>query len=51
VSDRSGPEELRTHFGLSKKAFKRAVGHLLKTRAITLDDKGFVRMVGTNTGS
>ena len=42
VGDRSDPDELRALFGLSKKAFKRAVGRLLKGRAVALDDQGFV---------
>lgn len=42
VGDRSDPDELRALFGLSKKAFKRAVGRLLKDRAVALDDQGFV---------
>ena len=42
VGDRSSPEEIRALFGLSKKAFKRAVGHLLKTHAVTIDRDGFV---------
>ena len=40
VSDKSSPEEIRALFGLSKKAFKRAVGRLLRERAITIDDDG-----------
>jgi predicted RNA-binding protein (virulence factor B family) len=40
VGDRTDPETLRTHFGLSKKAFKRALGHLLKERKVTLDARG-----------
>jgi predicted RNA-binding protein (virulence factor B family) len=43
VSDRSSPEEIRSLFGLSKKAFKRAVGRLLKERTATLDERGCVR--------
>ena len=43
VGDRSSPDEIRALFGLSKKAFKRAVGHLLKARAVAIDDAGFVR--------
>jgi len=31
VGDRSPADEIRARFGLSKKAFKRAIGHLLKT--------------------
>ena len=40
--DRSPPEEIRRVFGLSKKAFKRAVGHLLKVQAVRIDDRGFI---------
>jgi predicted RNA-binding protein (virulence factor B family) len=43
ASDRSSPEELRALFGLSKKAWKRAVGRLLKERSVTIDDDGVVR--------
>ena len=42
VNDRSSPEDLRDHFGLSKKAFKRAVGRLLRDEAVTLDADGFL---------
>ncbi len=42
VGDRSSPEDIRSRFGLSKKAFKRAVGRLLKQGAVTLDEDGFV---------
>jgi predicted RNA-binding protein (virulence factor B family) len=44
VGDRSTPDEIRTRFGLSKKAFKRAVGRLLKDGAVTLDTGGIVRI-------
>ncbi len=44
VGDRSPPDEIRALFGLSKKAFKRAIGHLLKTHAVTIDGDGFVRI-------
>ncbi len=40
VSDRSSPETIRELFGLSKKAFKRAVGRLLKEKSVELDDRG-----------
>lgn len=43
VSDRSSPEAIRALFGLSKKAFKRAVGRLLKEGAVELDERGTVR--------
>jgi predicted RNA-binding protein (virulence factor B family) len=42
--DRSSPAEIRGAFGLSKKAFKRAVGRLLKTGRATLDREGFLVM-------
>jgi predicted RNA-binding protein (virulence factor B family) len=42
VGDRSDPEAIRALFGLSKKAFKRAVGHLLKRGAVTIDPMGVV---------
>jgi predicted RNA-binding protein (virulence factor B family) len=41
--DHSAPEQIRAWFGLSKKAFKRAVGHLLKEGKVTLDRDGHVR--------
>jgi uncharacterized protein len=40
VGDHSSPEELRALFGLSKKAFKRAAGRLLKQRLAELDEQG-----------
>lgn len=43
IGDKSSPEEIRDVFGLSKKAFKRAVGGLLKSGAITIDDEGHIR--------
>ena len=49
LSDRSSPQDIRTHFGLSKKAFKRAVGRLLKERSVTLDDRGCVRLASRST--
>lgn len=42
VGDRSSPDEIRDRFGLSKKAFKRAVGRLLKDGAVAIDDRGFL---------
>jgi predicted RNA-binding protein (virulence factor B family) len=42
VGDRSSPDEIRAVFGLSKKAFKRAVGRLLKQGAVALDGEGFL---------
>lgn len=40
LHDKSEPEDIKAAFGLSKNAFKRAVGHLLKEGKITLSDKG-----------
>lgn len=42
VSDKSSPEQLRDLFGLSKKAFKRAVGRLLKDGAAAIDPDGYL---------
>jgi predicted RNA-binding protein (virulence factor B family) len=42
VGDGSSPELIRSSFGLSKKAFKRAVGRLLKQGAVRLDPAGIV---------
>ncbi len=42
VGDRSSPEEVRAAFGLSKKAFKRAAGRLLKQGAVSMDREGFL---------
>ena len=42
VGDKSDPELVRDLFGLSKKAFKRAIGGLLKARKIDIDADGFV---------
>lgn len=40
ISDASSPDQIRALFGLSKKAFKRAVGGLLKRGQITLAEDG-----------
>ena len=44
VGNQSTPEEIRALFGLSKKAFKRAAGRLLKERAAALDGQGFLTL-------
>ncbi len=44
LGDRSDPEQIRALFGLSKKAFKRAVGRLLRERLVDFDDQGYVRV-------
>ncbi len=38
--DKSTPEEIRTAFGVSKKAFKQALGSLYRNRQIILDSAG-----------
>jgi hypothetical protein len=43
VSERAPPAELRARFGLSKKAFKRAVGRLFRERRVMIDAGGLVR--------
>jgi hypothetical protein len=45
LGDRSSPEEIRAAFGLSKKAFKRAVGRLLKQKDVAIDPDGVVRVL------
>ncbi|HEY5957093.1 MAG TPA: hypothetical protein VIV60_11090 [Polyangiaceae bacterium] len=45
VSDRTDPDVIRAQFGLSKKAYKRAVGRLLKQGLVTLDTNGCVIIV------
>ncbi len=40
LSDHASPEEIRALFGLSKKAFKRAMGRLLKEGSVTFDAQG-----------
>ena len=38
-TDKASPEVIRREFGLSKNAFKRAVGHLLKEGKIEIKDR------------
>ncbi len=40
LTDKSSPDEINRVLGLSKKAFKRAVGNLYKQKKITLSEKG-----------
>jgi predicted RNA-binding protein (virulence factor B family) len=48
--DRSTPDEIRATFGLSKKAFKRAVGRLLKRGEVDIDSEGVVTL-GSRSGT
>jgi predicted RNA-binding protein (virulence factor B family) len=45
VSDATEPEVIRALFGLSKKAYKRAVGRLIKRGRVRLDAEGYVVLV------
>ena len=45
LNDKSAPDLIYDRFGISKKAFKRAVGDLYKQRKITIEKDG-IRMVG-----
>ncbi len=40
IGDRSSPEKIRSQFGVSKKAFKQALGALYRQRKISLDNDG-----------
>ena len=42
--DRSSPAEIQTTFGVSKKAFKQAIGALYKEKRITIDPDGIRRV-------
>jgi hypothetical protein len=44
LGDHSPPERIRAVFGLSKKAFKRAAGRLLRDRKASLDEAGNLRL-------
>jgi len=44
ITDKSSPAEIKSHFNMSKKAFKRAVGSLYKERKITLEKEG-IRLI------
>jgi hypothetical protein len=47
IREDAGPDEVRQRFGLSRKAFKRAVGRLLKQRAVSIDEEGFLQVTKT----
>ena len=38
--DKSSPEEIKSHFHMSKNAFKRAIGRLMKEGYITIEKDG-----------
>jgi hypothetical protein len=43
VGDHTSPEQIRSLFGLSRKAFKRAAGRLLRERLVDVDEEGHLR--------
>lgn len=49
MGDHSSPERIRAVFGISKKAFKRAVGRLLKEGRVSINDSGII-VVGRGRG-
>ena len=44
--DKTTPQVIEREFGLSKAAFKRAVGHLLKERKVKIQDGRIYRING-----
>lgn len=44
IGDKSSPELLHSTFGLSKKAFKRALGRLLREGKVSLDAEGVAKL-------
>lgn len=44
-TDKSSPEEIVDYFNMSKKAFKRAMGNLLKNGKVEKNEKGYYRIV------
>jgi len=48
-SDKSDPEIIKTQFGMSKKAFKRAIGTLFKKRIISIEKDGLKLVVGKSS--
>ena len=48
LHDKSSPEDIKARFGMSKAAFKRAIGALYKAEKITIEEKG-IREIKTET--
>ena len=44
LNDKSSPEHIKVQLNMSKAAFKRAVGRLLKEGAINITDAGIQKM-------
>lgn len=47
LTDKSSPEAIKAKLGISKKAFKKAVGDLYKQRKITIED-GYIKLTKNN---
>ena len=47
LTDNSSPDEIYASLGMSKKAFKRAIGSLYKLRKVVLEEKG-IRLIEAN---
>lgn len=43
-NDKSSPEQIKSHFNMSKGAFKRAIGGLFKERKINITEKGIEKI-------
>ncbi|MGL5918492.1 MAG: RNA-binding protein, partial [Cetobacterium sp.] len=43
-NDNSSPESIKEYFGMSKKAFKRAMGRLLKEEKVEKTEEGYFRL-------
>ncbi|MEP4027614.1 MAG: DNA-binding protein, partial [Nonlabens ulvanivorans] len=39
LTDKSPPDHIRYHLNMSKKAYKKALGHLYKQKLITISDE------------
>ncbi|MFN4785363.1 MAG: hypothetical protein ACK5ID_07850 [Bacteroidota bacterium] len=44
ITDKSAPELIQSRFGMSKKAFKEAVGTLYKNRDIAIEPNGLRKL-------
>lgn len=51
INDKSSPDQIKALFGLSKKAFKKAVGELYRERKIILEEKGIRLTPWAKSGS
>ncbi|MBQ8706736.1 MAG: hypothetical protein IJ523_01450 [Succinivibrionaceae bacterium] len=49
--DRTPPEEIQRVFGVSKGKFKKAIGHLYRSKAVELSDEGIRAVSSADSGS